>query len=169
MSDAFVAEVRIFSFDFPPKGWAFCDGQQLNAKQNSALYSLLGTQYGGNGNPNFSLPNLQGRAVVHPNAVGDIGKTGGAETVTLAENQLGSHTHAVMVNVNPANLAAPGAKRSFARSAPGSAYSASTQGLTKFAQGAVGITGGGGPHNNMQPFLTLRFCIALQGVFPPRP
>lgn len=171
--DPFVAEIRVFPFNFPPKGWAFCDGQILPISQNTALFSLLGTTYGGDGKSTFALPNMQGNA---PMAAGqgpglslhDLGEMSGSETVTLIETEMPSHSHTLQANAFPAELAAPSPARGFARSQPGTAYKSTTTNLTPFAPNAITPAGGGLPHNNMQPYLTLNFCIALQGVFPPR-
>jgi microcystin-dependent protein len=173
MADPFVAEIRIFPFNFAPKGWAFCAGQLLPISQNTALFSLLGTTYGGDGKSTFALPNMQGNAPMHPGqgpglSLHDLGETGGSQFVTLLQSEMPTHSHSVNANVNPANLAAPSPLRSFARSAPGTAYKTTNQNLTNFAPEAIGPAGGDQPHNNMQPYLTLNFCIALQGVFPPR-
>ena len=170
--DPFVAEIRIFPFNFAPKGWAWCDGQLLPLSQNTALFSLLGTTYGGDGKSNFALPDLQGRAPMHPGqgpglSLHDLGETGGSETVSLLESEIPSHAHAILANVNPANLATPSPARSLARAAPGQAYSA-TVALTPFADVAIAPAGGDQPHNNLMPYLTLYFNIALQGVYPPR-
>ena len=169
MADPFVAEIRILPTNFAPRGWAFCHGQILPISQNTALFSLLGTTYGGDGKSNFALPNLQGRAPMHPGqgpglALHDLGEVNGAETVTLTPAQMSSHTHQLTADSgapttgNPTNavLASPAALRK---------YSAALD-LEKMAP--VGAAGGSQPHNNMQPYLTLNFCIALQGVFPPR-
>jgi microcystin-dependent protein len=169
MADPFVAEIRILTTNFAPRGWAFCHGQLLPISQNTALFSLLGTTYGGDGKSNFALPNLQGRAPMHPGqgpglALHDLGEVNGAETVTLTPAQMPSHTHQLTADSgapttgNPTNavLASPAALRK---------YSAALD-LEKMAP--VGAAGGSQPHNNRQPYLTLNFCIALQGVFPPR-
>src|SRR5947209_4646070 len=134
MADPFVAEIRIYPFNFAPKGWAFCDGQLLPISQNTALFSLLGTTYGGDGKSNFALPNMQGNAPMHPGqgpglSLHDLGETGGAETVTLLESEMPLHPHSMMGNVNPSNLAAPSPIRSFARASPGFAYT-NSQNLT---------------------------------------
>lgn len=173
MADPFVAEIRVFPFNFAPKGWAWCDGQLLPLSQNTALFSLLGTTYGGNGKSNFALPDLQGRAAMHPGqgpglSLHDLGEIGGSETVTLLESEMPAHNHNVMANANPSNLAAPGPARVWARAAPGVAYDPGASNVVQFAPEAIGVAGGSQPHNNMQPYLTCYFCIALQGVFPPR-
>ena len=174
MADPFVAEIRVFPFNFAPKGWAWCDGQLLPLSQNTALFSLLGTTYGGNGKSNFALPDLQGRAPMQPGqgpglSLHDLGETGGSETVSLLESEIPAHSHSLMANANPANLAAPNSNRSLARASPGSAYKAPAgQPLTPMSDNALAPAGGDQPHNNMMPYLTFYFNIALQGVFPPR-
>jgi microcystin-dependent protein len=174
MADPFVAEIRIFPFNFAPKGWAFCDGQLLPLSQNTALFSLLGTTYGGNGKSNFALPDLQGRAPMHPGqgpglSLHDLGETGGSDTVTLLESEIPAHNHTVNVAANPALLAVPSPSVSLARSRTVNAYQTnSTQNLVTMAGETIAPAGGDAPHNNLMPYLTLNFCIALQGVFPPR-
>jgi microcystin-dependent protein len=173
MADPFVAEIRIFPFNFPPKGWAWCDGQLLPLSQNTALFSLLGTTYGGNGKSNFALPDLQGRAPMHPGqgpglSLRDLGETGGSETVTLLESEIPSHSHGLRGSSDDGDLKAPTPNRVLARSLGGSAYQSSSVGLQPMAIEAATPAGGSAPHNNMQPYLTFYFNIALQGVFPPR-
>lgn len=169
MADPFVAEIRIFPFNFAPKGWAWCDGQLLPISQNTALFSLLGTTYGGNGTNNFALPDLQGRAPMHPGqgpglSLHVLGETGGAETVTLHETEIPAHSHTLNTSIRPADSLSPAALAvgtgNNAYAPPGNSTSAAPQ--------ALAPAGGGQPHNNMQPYLTFYFCIALQGVFPPR-
>jgi microcystin-dependent protein len=174
VADPFVAEIRIFGFNFAPRGWALCDGQLLPISQNTALFSLLGTTYGGNGKTNFALPDLQGNAAMHPGqgqglSLRDLGETGGEETVTLLVSEIPAHAHSLMAQTEPANAQIPSPALCLTRSAGGNAYSTTTTGLQNMALQAIGPAGGGLPHNNMQPYLTLNFCIALQGVFPPRP
>ena len=171
--DPFVAEIRIFGFNFPPKGWAFCNGQLLPLSQNTALFSLLGTTYGGNGKSNFALPDMQGNAPMHPGqgpglSLYDLGEMGGSETVTLLESEIPSHSHTVRaVGADPGDLQAPTPARAIARSGNGFAYVPSPVNAN-FAFQTLPPAGGDQPHNNMMPYLTLNFCIALQGVFPPR-
>jgi microcystin-dependent protein len=171
MADPFVAEIRIFPFNFAPKGWAWCNGQLLPLSQNTALFSLLGTTYGGNGKSNFALPDLQGRAPMFwgqgPGlSLHDIGEMGGSETVTLLGSEMPGHGHGLVAQVAPGDAQVP-ADTSFARAIGATPYM--TPGaLLPMANTALTPAGGDQPHNNMQPYLTLYFCIALQGVFPPR-
>jgi microcystin-dependent protein len=173
VADPFVAEIRIFPFNFAPTGWAFCDGQLLPLSQNTALFSLLGTTYGGNGKSNFALPDLQGNAPMHPGqgpglSLHDLGESSGSDTVTLLESEIPAHSHtARAVGGDPGELQAPSPARSLARSGQGFAYTAGPANVTMAGQ-ILPPAGGGLPHNNLQPYLTLSFCIALQGVFPPR-
>ena len=172
MADPFVAEIRIFPFNFAPKGWAWCDGQLMPLSQNTALFSLLGTTYGGNGKSNFALPDLQGRAPMHPGqgpglSLHDLGETGGSETVTLLESEIPAHAHTLTASSDPADVQQPTPSRSLARSASGFAYLEGVPNATLSDQ-ALMSAGGDQPHNNLQPYLTFYFCIALQGVFPPR-
>ncbi len=174
MAEPFLSEIRIFSFNFAPTGWATCDGQILPISQNTALFSLLGTNYGGNGQSTFALPNLQGSVPLHPGqgpglSLYDLGQQGGSQTITLLDSEMPAHTHGLMAQSNAANLNAPTSARVLSRSSGGFAYQQnSTQNLVQMAPQALTPAGGGLPHNNMMPYLTLTFCIALQGVFPPR-
>jgi len=171
--DPFVAEIRIFPFNFAPKGWAFCDGQLMPISQNTALFSLLGTTYGGDGKSTFALPDMQGNAPMHPGqgqglSLRDLGEMSGTETVTLLISEIPLHTHSLMAQNTPANVTAPGPNVvSLARSSGGSAYGPVASNVNMAFQ-ALSLAGGSLPHNNMQPYLTLNFCIALQGVFPAR-
>lgn len=172
MADPFVAEIRIFPFNFAPRGWAWCDGQLLPLSQNTALFSLLGTTYGGNGKSNFALPDLQGRAPMHPGqgpglSLHDLGETGGSETVTLLESEIPAHSHALRASLDDADLFIPTPARSLAKS-NGNIYVASTPPNAPMAPEGLAPAGGDQPHNNLQPYLTFYFAIALQGVFPPR-
>jgi microcystin-dependent protein len=172
MADPFVAEIRIFPFNFAPKGWAWCDGQLLPLSQNTALFSLLGTTYGGNGKSNFALPDLQGRAPMHPGqgpglSLHDLGETGGSETVSLLESEIPAHSHALRASLDSGDVAIPGPTRSLASSSQGVIYN-TTSPATLMAPEALAPAGGDQPHNNLMPYLTYYFNIALQGVFPPR-
>jgi microcystin-dependent protein len=175
VANPFVAEIRIFPFNFAPTGWAFCDGQILPLSQNTALFSLLGTTYGGDGKSNFALPNMQGNAPMHPGqgpglSLHDLGETGGSATVSLLESEMPSHTHALMASNRNANLDSPGPNNSLARSTPAQIYKQPTGAgtLVNLSDSTVAPAGGDQPHNNLMPYLTLNFCIALQGVYPPR-
>jgi microcystin-dependent protein len=171
MADPFVAEIRIVGFNFAPQGWAFCDGTLIPISQNTALFSLLGTSYGGNGTTLFALPNLRGKAPIHWGqgpGLSDrsIGESGGSETVTLTMNEMPAHAHAIAATSAPAD-----------RSNPASSVLATPADPTYTAQAANTVTnpttlaveGGTQPHNNLQPYLALNFVIALQGIFPSRP
>lgn len=172
MADPFVAEIRIFPFNFPPRGWAWCDGQLLPLSQNTALFSLLGTTYGGNGKSNFALPDLQGRAPMHPGqgpglSLHDLGETGGSETVSLLESEIPSHSHTIRVdNLNLAEAATP--VSGLICKTNRSAFSTGQTPPVSMSDNSLAPAGGDQPHNNLQPYLTFYFNIALQGVFPPR-
>ncbi|HEX8723305.1 MAG TPA: tail fiber protein [Pyrinomonadaceae bacterium] len=175
MADPFVAEIRIFPFNFAPKGWAFCDGQLLPLSQNTALFSLLGTVYGGDGKSTFALPDLQGRAAMHPGqgdglSLRDLGQMGGAESITLLVSEMPLHTHTLKANDFTGDITIPSQTTSLAESGGGKLYVQANPApaLSQMAFQAAPPAGGSLPHNNMQPYLTLNFCIALQGVFPPR-
>lgn len=174
MADPFVAEIRIFPFNFAPKGWAWCDGQLMPLSQNTALFSLLGTTYGGNGTSNFALPDLQGRAPMQPGqgpglSLHDLGESGGSETVSLLESEIPAHSHSMNGQGSNANLNDPSGAVLARASGGGNLYKQSAgANLTPLSDQSIAPAGGDQPHNNMQPYLTLYFCIALQGVFPPR-
>jgi microcystin-dependent protein len=173
MADPFVAEIRIFPFNFAPKGWAWCDGQLLPLSQNTALFSLLGTTYGGNGKSNFALPDLQGRAPMHPGqgpglSLHDLGETGGSETVTLLESEIPAHSHTLRGN-NTLGDTPIATGNTLARFGTLNVYQQTVNAnLTPMAAESLPPAGGDQPHNNLQPYLTFYFAIALQGVFPPR-
>ena len=177
MADPFVAEIRIFPFNFAPTGWAFCDGQLLPISQNTALFSLLGTTYGGDGKSTFALPDLQGNAAMHPGqgpglSLHDLGEIGGSESVTLLVSEIPAHAHAVGRALNDAGNSISPANSVWAQSAAGRGAAALYKDGAPTAPvqlQSLNIAGGSLPHNNMQPYLTLNFCIALQGVFPARP
>lgn len=176
MADPFVGEIRMFSFDFAPTGWAFCQGQLLPLSQNTALFSLLGTTYGGDGKSTFALPNLQGNMPMHPGqgqglSQHYLGEMAGQDAVTLLTNEIPPHTH----NLHPAiaadasvNMAAPSSTVSIGV-APTRAFTSQAGNSVQMAPTQLGMAGGNLPHNNMPPYLALNFCIALQGIFPPRP
>lgn len=171
--DPFVAEIRIFPFNFAPKGWAFCDGQILPLSQNTALFSLLGTTYGGDGKSNFALPNMQGNAPMHPGqgpglSLHDLGETGGSETVSLLESEIPSHSHTMNAQNVPLGSLTSAAGNTFTHPASGNLFNKVNPAVVSMAPEALAPAGGDQPHNNMQPYLTLNFCIALQGVYPPR-
>lgn len=172
MAEPFVAEIRIFPFNFAPQSWAFCDGQLLPISQNTALFSLLGTTYGGNGKSSFALPDLQGRAPMHPGqgpglSLRDLGETGGSDTVTLLESEMPAHSHAARGVVEASEENDPeGAALAVAVNNP--IYSSVTSPQVAMSSSALSSAGGGLPHNNLMPYTTFNFCIALQGVFPPR-
>jgi microcystin-dependent protein len=162
MTDPFVAEIRVVGFDFPPKGWAYCDGQLIPLAQNTALFSLLGTTYGGNGMTTFALPDLRGRTPVHRGTEAQ-GEFGGSENVTLAASNLPAHTHGMRAASGAATDVSP-AGNVWATWSDGQ-YSNQSPGVTMDA-GAVGSAGGGQPHPNRPPYLALSYIIALQGIFP---
>jgi microcystin-dependent protein len=163
MAEPFLSEIRIMSFVFPPKGWALCDGQLLPINQNQALFSLLGTTFGGDGRVNFALPDLRNRVPIHVGGGHTLGERGGEQAHTLSIAELPTHTHAV----NASSIATGGVSTPNGNYLGGAnnAYSAGGP-LTTLQPGAVTNTGGSQAHLNMQPFLVLSFCIALQGIFP---
>ncbi|MAT41908.1 MAG: phage tail protein [Anaerolineaceae bacterium] len=170
MADPFIAEIRIFPFNFAPKGWAWCDGQLMPLSQNTALFSLLGTTYGGNGKSNFALPNLSGRAPMQPGqgpglSLRDLGETSGSETVTLLESEIPAHNHAINVSQRAGVDRAP--ENNFLGMPDFPLYVDGGETVSMDGN-AISTVGSDQPHNNMQPYLTLYFCIALQGIFPPR-
>jgi microcystin-dependent protein len=173
VADQFLAEIRVFGFGFAPVGWAQCNGQLMQIKQNTALFSLLGTTFGGDGKTTFGLPNLQGSAPMAPGqgpglSLHDLGEAAGEATVTLLQSEVPSHPHSLQADPRPATLNSPGQLNALARSSP-DIYTTGTPQLQQLASNALGPSGGGSqPHNNMQPYLTLNFCIALQGIFPAR-
>ncbi len=169
MADPFVAEIRMFPFNFAPRGWAWCDGQLLPLSQNTALFSLLGTTYGGNGMSNFALPDLMGRTPMHPGqgpglSLHDLGETGGSDTVTLIELEIPNHSHTIRVSADDGNSRNPAGNYV----GMGNNIFSTASNLVALNDSTLAPSGGDLPHNNLQPYLTLYFCIALQGVFPPR-
>jgi len=172
MADPFVAEIRIFPFTFAPRGWAFCNGQILPISQNTALFSLLGTFYGGNGQSTFALPNLQGSSPVHQGQGNGLstyflGQQGGSENITLITSEMPFHTHTLSGNNTIGDTPDP-TNHTLARYTNNAYQQNRTQNLVQMAFQALTPAGGSLPHNNMMPYLTLNFNIALQGVFPPR-
>ena len=173
MADPFVAEIRIFPFNFAPKGWAFCNGQLLPISQNTALFSLLGTTYGGDGKSTFGLPDMQGNAPMHPGqgpglSLHDLGEMSGSETVSLLQSEMPSHSHALNASQGDGTERTP-ANQLLATGIGISQYQMPGPTAAPLSPTTVAPAGGDQPHNNMQPYVTLNFCIALQGVFPSRP
>ena len=171
MSEPFIAEIKIFAGSFAPRGWAFCNGQLLPIAQNTALFSLIGTTYGGDGRTTTALPNLQGRVPMHPGrgpglTSRRLGETGGVETVTLTEAQMANHGHAMAADPNPAEQITP-ANNALARSVGGSVYGPDSN-LVPLNATAMPNAGGGQAHNNVQPYLAINFIIALVGLYPSR-
>src|SRR5215813_13118714 len=174
MADPFVAEIRALPITFAPKGWALCDGQILPIIQNTALYSLITNTFGGNPQFNtFALPDLQGRVPMHPGQGNGLsahvrGESGGADTVALTPAQIPAHTHTLSASTTPAVSKLPGAGVSLARSRNGMAYQDTPGNSVAMNANTLATAGQGQPHNNMMPYLTVNFCIAMQGVFPPQ-
>ena len=162
MAEPFLSEIRIMSFNFPPKGWAFCNGQLLPINQNQALFSLLGTMYGGNGQTNFALPNLRGRAPIHKGSGHTLGETGGQTAHTLTISEMPQHVHIAQgqplagSQLSPVNALLSQASNVYR----------TADNLISLHPGTIATVGGSQAHQNMQPFLALNFCIALQGIFP---
>ena len=165
MSEPFLAEIRIVGFNFAPRGWAFCDGQILPINQNQSLFSLLGTTYGGDGRTSFALPDLRGRTPIHVSDGHGLGQKGGVETVTLTAAEMAAHTHAAKASSGGGDNATP-TGRVLAQFPAYRDPEASN--MTALRSGTLTNTGGGQGHKNMQPYLTLSFCIALKGLFPSR-
>jgi microcystin-dependent protein len=167
MAEPFLSEIRIFSFNFPPKGWAFCNGQLLPINQNQALFSLLGTQYGGNGQTTFALPNLQTRAPMHMGNGHTLGESAGSFAVTINQQTMPQHTHAASASTTRQGGSAQPFNNFLGAGA--NVYVPPAAGnLTTMSPPTVTNVGGSQPHTNMQPVLALNFCIALQGIFPSR-
>ncbi|TNJ39619.1 phage tail protein [Phaeobacter sp. B1627] len=169
MSEPFLAEVRMVGFNFPPRGWALCDGQILPINQNQSLYSLLGTTYGGDGRTSFALPDLRGRTPVHPGNGHRVGQKSGEETHALSVVEMPQHTHEAMAIGKTANSGLPAGNMFAQELDPDFAYSPPAGGgSVALRSGTITNAGGGQAHNNMQPYTTVNFCIALQGLFPSR-
>ena len=166
MAEPFLGEIRPFGFSFAPVGWATCDGQMLSIAQNTALFSLLGTTYGGDGRTTFALPDLRARVPTHKGADMALGERGGQESVTLTANEMASHEHSVNASAAAAATNAL-AGQVLAQSVNATAYAAAAD-MAAMNPTDVQLAGGGQPHDNMQPFLTVNYCIALQGIYPSR-
>jgi microcystin-dependent protein len=164
MSEPFLSEIKIMSFNFPPKGWALCNGQLLPINQNQALFSLLGTTYGGNGQTTFALPNLRGQVPIHMGNGHTLGEAAGSTSVTINQQQMAQHLH--LLQASPAAGTTPTAVGNFLASAL-NVYHAPDN-FVAIRADSVSNVGGSQPHNNMMPYLVLNFCIALQGIFPSR-
>jgi microcystin-dependent protein len=163
MSEPFLSEIKVVSFNFPPKGWALCNGQLLPINQNQALFALLGTTYGGNGQTNFALPDLRDRVPIHQGSGHTRGERGGEAAHTLTLNELPSHTHALNASGSAGDTQAP-SNRVLARTTNNIYGNPSN--LTTLLAGTTSSVGGSQPHENQQPYLKLNWCIALQGIFP---
>jgi len=165
MSEPFLSEIKIVSFNFPPKGWALCNGQLLPINQNQALFALLGTTYGGNGQTNFALPNLRGQVPIHFGSGHTLGEAAGSTAVTVNIQQLPTHMHVLQASTAPAATDTPSNTTLLGGSAPNDLYTGPAS-LVATAAASVSSVGGSQPHNNMMPYLVLNFIIALQGIFP---
>ncbi len=174
MSQPFIAEIRMFGGNFAPRGWAFCNGQIMSIAQNTALFSLLGVTYGGNGQTTFGLPDLRGRASMHPGqgpgvSPRSLGEQGGSPTVTLIQTEIPAHTHTFSANgSDPGEDLSPGPSEYLSRSAGGLVYSTSSAPPVTLNPATISPAGGSQPHNNRQPYLGITFIIAMQGVYPSR-
>jgi len=163
MSEPFLSEIKVVSFNFPPKGWALCNGQLLPINQNQALFALLGTTYGGNGQTNFALPNLRGRTPIHMGNGHTLGEAAGSTAVTVNIQQLPTHVHPLQASGNSQGTSADPTNGVFA---PVNNGYVAPQSLATLSPQSVTSVGGSQPHNNMMPYLVLNFIIALQGIFP---
>ena len=173
MSEPFIAEIKIFAGNFAPRNWAFCNGQLLPIAQNTALFSLVGTIYGGDGRTTFGLPNLQGRAPMHPGygpglSPRQLGQTGGTESVTLTAAQMPSHAHQAQGSLSTANANVPSGSTLLGSTPTQYTYASGSADNVDMAPDSLATTGGGQPHSNMQPYLAINFIIALLGVYPGR-
>ena len=172
--DPFVAEVRVVGFNFAPTGWAFCNGQLLPLSQNTALFSLLGTVYGGDGKSTFALPDVEGSVVIGPGQGSGLserfqGEIGGSQFITLLQSEIPVHSHNVMAGIQPATLGTGAPDRILSRSVGGTIYKSGQAPNAIMSPQSLAVAGGSLPHNNMMNYLSLNYVIALQGVFPARP
>jgi microcystin-dependent protein len=163
VSEPFIGEIKVISWNFPPKGWTFCNGQLLPINQNQALFSILGTTYGGDGRQTFGLPNLQGRAPVHVGNGIALGELGGATSHTLNISEIPTHLHPLQASGGTATDTLP--TGNYLAASPGNLY-VNPGGVTAMSPQSIAPVGGSGPHENMSPYLVLNFIIALQGIFP---
>jgi microcystin-dependent protein len=175
MSSPFVAEIRIFPFNFAPKGWAFCDGQLLPISQNTALFSLIGTTYGGDGKSNFALPNLQGAVAIHTTQYSSsplgtylLGEATGSDTVTLLTSEMPAHTHQVSADADLNNAQAVSPTGAYQVNDAPELFFSTKPATATMNPAMVSVAGASAPHTNLMPYLTMNYCIAMQGIFPPR-
>jgi microcystin-dependent protein len=166
MAEPFLSEIRIMSFGFPPKGWALCDGQLLPINQNQGLFSLLGTTFGGDGRVNFALPDNRGRTPIHVGSSHTLGERGGEQAHTISISEMPTHTHVLSGSSGNVNGFVPSNTSMWGNTAPAKLYNGGGTNLVAMNPGVIVNTGGSQAHLNIQPFLTLSFCIALQGIFP---
>lgn len=166
MADPFLAETRIMSFTFAPRGWALCNGQLLPINQNQALFALLGTTFGGDGRINFGLPDLQGRTPISFGSGYTLGEKAGEEAHTITIPEMPQHNHFLKAKADPVTTNIPAAASFLGQTAPNLVYSGQSQNFTTMNPGSLSNVGGSQAHLNMQPYLVLNFCIALQGIFP---
>lgn len=163
----YLGELRLFSFGFAPKGWASCDGSSLSIRNNSQLFSLLGTTFGGDGQTTFNLPDLRARVPMHSTQPGDLGRRGGAVSHTLTPAEMPTHNHQLIASNTTSSGNVPDAKLRLANNQPGNLYGSSNN-LAPMHPSVIGVTGGSEPHENRQPYLAVNICICVQGDFPPR-
>src|ERR1700688_381377 len=168
MSTPFLGMIITVGFNFAPRGWALCNGQLMPISQNTALFSLLGTTYGGNGTTTFALPDLQSRVPVHQGSSYIMGQVGGVENVTLTTQEIPAHSHAIVATSNAATLKRPVTNTFYAASSSGNNFYEAGTTLTALASNTVSSAGVGQPHSNIQPYLTLNWCVSLFGIFPSR-
>lgn len=168
MADPFLSEIRMMSFGFAPRGWAQCNGQSMAINQNQALFSVLGTTFGGNGTTTFNLPNLQGKTPIHVGVGFTLGQQGGEQNHTLTASEMPTHTHVLSGSSGNVNGFVPSNTSMWGNTAPYKLYNSNGANLVAMNSGVIANTGGSQAHLNMQPYLTINFCIALQGNFPSR-